>query len=67
MTPGQIAKIIGALFLVALVFFASFLAYVVFNPTEAKFFLTFGINLADVASLLQRLVNGIFGAITFVL
>ncbi len=67
LTPIQILKIVWALFLVALIVFWSFLAYIVFNPAQAKFFLAFGINLADVASLLQHLVNGIFWAITFVL
>ena len=66
-TPGQIFQAIGALLFVALVFFGSFLAYIVFNPTQAKFFNTFGINTADVASLLSKLVNGIFGSLTFIL
>lgn len=60
-------KIIGALFLVALIFFGSFLAYIVFNPGEARFFIRFGINPSQVASLLSNLVNGIFGSITFIL
>ncbi len=58
---------IGALLFVALVFFGSFLAYIVFNPAQARFFNTFGINTADVASLLSTLVNGIFGSLTFIL
>ncbi len=66
-TPGQILRMIGALFFVSLVFFGSFLAYIVFNPGQAKFFINFGINPADVASLLSSLVNGIFGALSFVL
>lgn len=60
-------KILGAIFLVALIFFGSFLAYIVFNPGEARFFIRFGINPSQVASLLSNLVNGIFGSITFIL
>lgn len=66
-TPGQILRMMGALFFVSLVFFGSFLAYIVFNPGQAKFFINFGINPADVASLLSNLVNGIFGTLSFVL
>jgi PKD repeat protein len=66
-TPGQIVQMLGALLFVALVFFGSFLAYIVFNPAQARFFNTFGINTLDVASLLSQLVNGIFGALTFIL
>jgi hypothetical protein len=66
-TPGQIIQMLGALLFVALVFFGSFLAYIVFNPAQARFFNTFGINTLDVASLLSQLVNGIFGALTFIL
>ncbi len=60
-------KILGALFLVSLIFFGSFLAYIVFNPGQARFFIRFGINPSQVASLLSNLVNGIFGSITFIL
>jgi PKD repeat protein len=66
-TPGQIVQMLGALLFVALVFFGSFLAYIVFNPAQARFFNTFGINTLDVASLLSQLVNGIFGSLTFIL
>ena len=57
----------GAIFVVALIFFASFLGYIAFNPKQAHFFITFGINPADVKVVLQRLVNGIFGTITFIM
>lgn len=67
MRPIDFLKIVGALFLAALIFFGSFLAYVVFNPEQAKFFVEFGINRADIQTLLARLVNGIFGTITFAL
>ncbi len=67
MKPVDFLKIVGALILVALIFFGSFLAYVVFNPEQAKFFIQFGINPADIARLLELLVNGIFGTIAFVL
>ncbi len=58
-------KFFGTIFLIALIFFGSFLAYVVFNPSQAQFFGNFGIDLNDVAILLQKLVNGIFGLIVF--
>jgi hypothetical protein len=60
MKPADFLKIVGALFMVALIFFGSFLAYIVFNPGQAKFFIQFGINPSDIATLLERLVNGIF-------
>lgn len=60
MKPADFLKIVGALFTVALIFFGSFLAYIVFNPGQAKFFIQFGINPSDIATLLERLVNGIF-------
>jgi chitodextrinase len=63
-TPAQIMRIIGGLFFVALVFFGSFLAYIVFNPEQARFFISFGINPADIATLLVKLVNTIFGSLT---
>ena len=49
----------------ALIFFASFLGYIAFNPGQAQFFITFGINPADIKVILQKLVNAIFGTITF--
>lgn len=58
---------IGGLLFVSLILFGSFLAYIVFNPDKAKFFINFGINPADVASLLSKLVNGIFGSLSFAL
>ncbi|EKD29456.1 MAG: PKD protein, partial [uncultured bacterium (gcode 4)] len=64
---GDFLRIIGAILLVSFIFFGAFLAYIVFNPGQAQFFLSFGINPSDIASLLQNLVNGIFGVITFVL
>lgn len=67
MTLGQILQMIGGLFFVSLIFFGSFLAYVVFNPDQARFFINFGINPSDVASLLSQLVNGIFGSLSFAL
>lgn len=67
MRPIDFLKIAGALLLASLIFFGSFLAYVVFNPEQAKFFVEFGINRADIQTLLARLVNAIFGTITFAL
>lgn len=50
-----------------LIFFGTFLAFIVFNPGQAQFFIGFGINPGDIASLLKRLVSGIFGGTTFLL
>jgi len=66
-TPGQILRIVGGLLFTSLIFLGSFLAYIVFNPDQARFFINFGINPADVATLLSSLVNGIFGILSFVL
>ncbi len=66
-TPAQMMRVLGALILVGLIFFGTFLAYIVFNPGQAQFFIRFGINPGDVATLLQTLVNGIFGSLTFLL
>lgn len=65
MRPIDFLKIVGALFVVSLIFFGSFFAYIVFNPEEAKLFIQFGINRADIQSLLALLVNSTFGTITF--
>lgn len=65
--PGTILKAIGALFFTGIIFFASFLAYIVFNPGEAQFFITmFGIDTKDVATLLRKFINGSFGIIMLV-
>lgn len=67
MSTGLIVKFIGTLLLIATIFFGSFLAYVVFNPDQAGFFVTvFGINPSDVANILKKLINGIFGIIAAV-
>ncbi len=66
--PVLILKWIGSIFLVALIFFWSFLAYIVLHPEQAQFFVTtFGINPNDVANILKRLITLSFGVITFVL
>lgn len=65
MKAGDFLRIIGAVFLVTLIFFGAFLAYIVFNPWQAYFFLGLGINPGDIASLLHKLVNAIFGTATF--
>jgi len=62
--PWTILKAIGSLFFTWLIFFASFLAYIVFNPWEAQFFITmFGIDTKDIATLLRKFINGSFGII----
>lgn len=68
MSPMMILKAISSLLLVAIIFFGSFLAYIVFNPDQALFFVnTFGINPNDIATLLKKLLNGSFGIIILVL
>ncbi len=67
MRPMDFLKIVGALFVVSLIFFGSFFAYIVFNPEEARLFVQFGINRADIQNLLALLVNSTFGTITFAL
>jgi drug/metabolite transporter (DMT)-like permease len=62
MTASTVLKLIGSLLLVAVIFFGSFLAYVVFNPDQAAFFVNiFGINPNDIKDLLKSLINGSFG------
>jgi hypothetical protein len=62
MDPLLVLKFIGALLLVGVIFFGSFLAYIVFNPAQAQFFVTmFHINPDDIANLLTKLLNGSFG------
>lgn len=60
-------KFLGAVFLVALIFFGSILAYIAFNPSQAQFFVSFGINPNDVKSLLTQLINAIFGILVMAL
>ncbi len=67
MRPADFLKFVGSIFVVALIFFGSFLAYIVFNPGQAQFFVSFGINPGDIATLLSRLVNAIFGIVAFLL
>lgn len=63
-----ILKAIGALLTVAVIFFGSFLAYIVFHPEQAYFFVNiFGINPSDIATILKKLINISFGAIIFLI
>lgn len=58
---------IGAIIAVSIIFFGSFLAYIVFNPQQAYFFVNiFGINPTDIAIILKRLINISFGTIIFI-
>jgi PKD repeat protein/multisubunit Na+/H+ antiporter MnhF subunit len=66
--PITLLKWIWAIFLVAVIFFGSFLAYIVFNPGEAQFFVTtFGIDPREVADLLKKLITLSFGVIFLIL
>lgn len=67
MKPMDFLKIVGAIFVVSMIFFGSFLAYIVFNPGEAQFFRSFNIEPARIADILRTLVNAIFGVLTFLL
>lgn len=65
--PWVIFKAISALFFAGIIFFASFLAYIVFNPGEAQFFIVmFGIDTKDVATILRKFIHGSFGTIMLV-
>ncbi len=62
MTTGMILKLMGSLLIVAVIFFGSFLAYIVFNPDQAAFFVNiFGIDPNDIQTILKNLINGSFG------
>lgn len=62
MTAGMVLKLIWSLLFIAIVFFGSFLAYIVFNPDQASFFVTiFGISPNDIQKLLKTLINSSFG------
>ncbi|HBA45010.1 TPA: hypothetical protein DCZ31_03435 [Patescibacteria group bacterium] len=41
------------------------MAYIVFNPGQAQFFLSLGISPQNIKSLLEKLVNIAFGTVTF--
>jgi len=61
-------KFAWSLFFVAVIFFGSFLAYIVFNPDQAGFFNSmFSIDRNDIATILKKLINGSFGVIIFIL
>jgi len=61
MSAGILLKGILSMLFVAIIFFGSFLSYIVFNPGEAQFFVTvFGIDPNDIAILLKKLINGSF-------
>lgn len=58
----MVLKLIGTLLFIAIIFFGSFLAYIVFNPDQASFFVTiFGISPNDIQKLLKTLINSSFG------
>lgn len=67
MTTGMILKLIGSVLIVALIVFGSFLAYIVFNPTNAVFFVSvFNIDPTDIKKILSLLINWIFGIMVFI-
>ncbi len=67
LSTTTVLKMIGAIIAVSIIFFGSFLAYIVFNPEQAYFFVSiFGINPTDIAIILKRLINISFGTIIFI-
>ena len=61
-------KFVGTILFISIIFFGSFLAYIVLNPDQATFFINiFGINPTAIASLLKKLINGSFGVVMFIL
>ena len=67
LTTGTVLKLIWSLLLVAIIFFGSFLAYIVFNPENASFFVnTFNITPSAVQQLLKDLIKYIFSIIEFI-
>ncbi len=67
-SPGMFLKFIGTILFISIIFFGSFLTYIVFNPDQATFFINiFGINPSDIASLLKKLINGSFWIVIFIL
>lgn len=66
MTPKDFVRVIGAVSLTAIIAFSIFLAYVVFNPAQAQIFVQLGVNPADLAALLNRLVFYAFLTLTSV-
>jgi len=63
-SPREILNFFMASIFVSLIVFGAFLSYIVFNPEQARFFINFGINPRDIASLLERLVNIVFSVLT---
>lgn len=66
-TPQEILRILWALFLAWAVLFWAFISYIVFNPENARFFISLGINPQDIKNYIQVLVNGSFGLITIII
>ena len=67
-SPAMFMKFVGTILFISIIFFGSFLAYIVFNPDQATFFINiFGINPTAIASLLKKLINGSFGVVMFIL
>lgn len=64
-STADFLKFIWAIFAVTLIIFSSFLAYIVFNPSDAKqFLLMFWISPVQIQSLLYSLVNTSFWLVT---
>lgn len=67
MSFATFLKLLGSIFFVTVIFFGSFLAYIILNPSEALFFINiFSIDPKDIASLLRKLINGSFGTMMLV-
>ncbi len=57
-------NIFWAILIVSIIFFSSFLTYIVFNPDQAQFFIELWINPEDIKNLLKNLVNLSFWFVT---
>ncbi|EKE30011.1 MAG: hypothetical protein ACD_2C00061G0006 [uncultured bacterium (gcode 4)] len=60
-------RIFGSIWLAWVVLFSAFIAYVVFNPDQAQFFISLWINPQDIKNLLGKLVDYSFWLLTAVM
>ena len=66
-TTWDFMRIFWSIFLSWIVLFSAFIAYIVFNPDQAQFFISLWINPQDIKNLLEKLVNITFGLLTLFL
>lgn len=66
-SPQEIVRIFWALFFAWAILFWSFISYIVFNPDDARFFISLWIDPQEVKNYVQLLVNSSFWLITIIL